>query len=126
MANYELIAAAQSPDDKLMFLNSVIRKLDETDLSESSANARAHFLRAQLCLDLGENEKAKIDARKAVSLRPDNLPLPTNAWRIVADTEEATGNYAGAIEALQKWGETNPSFTTKVSKEITRLRSIMS
>ena len=40
----------------------------------------------------------------------DIIPLPSTAWRILANADEAIGNFDKAIEALQKWATSKPKF----------------
>ena len=125
--SFILFSAAPTVDKKLHLLNSVIRKLDSTDdLSQSAALAHAHTLRAQVHLDAGNHDDAKEHVQQAIAIQatqPHSV-LPSNAYRILADAEEASGNVPAAIAALRQWANVNPSFSTKVAKELSRLASL--
>ncbi len=97
-------------------MTSVIRALEADDTwSKCTAKAHAHALRGQARLDVQQYDAAKADAESAVALGW------TRAYRILADAEEGLGNTAAAVQALQQWGVADPSFRTKVNKEIQRL-----
>lgn len=93
------------------------------DLAQSAANAHAHCLRAKVHLDASNYEQSKSDIHAAMEIQPSSIPLPSAAWRILADAEEASGDCLKAIEALQKWAKTEPQFATKVAKEVGRIRT---
>lgn len=94
-------------------------------LAECAAIAHAHCFRAQVHLDAKRYDLAKEDARKAIEINPSSAPVPVAAWRIQADAEEASGEYGKAIDVLRKWAKANPQYATKISKEISRLQSVL-
>lgn len=82
--------------------------------------AHALVLRAQLLLDNSERlDQAHDDVIRATVLDPKH---PT-VWRVLATVEEERQDIAAAIQALSQWAANQPLFSTKVQKEITRLRS---
>ncbi|CAB9507530.1 expressed unknown protein [Seminavis robusta] len=119
---------ATETDKKLHLLNSVINKLNSIpELAESAANVHAHTLRAQVHLETSNNHSVELamhDIQQAIAMNAKNqlLPLPANAWRILADAQEQSGNIPAAMAALRQWAQLNPSYATKVAKEVSRLQ----
>ena len=68
------------------------------------------------------SQKDWIGAKDDVLMATKIHPYHTTAWRILADIEEALNNPQGAIEALQQWAIANPLVSTKVAKEMERLK----
>ena len=120
---------ATTPEDKLKFLNSVIKKLTSLeDLATSAANAHAHGARAHVHFELQDYDLVKEDARRALEIHhhtPGMPPLPSSVWRVLVDAEEATGQFEAALEVLRQWTDRQPQFATKVAKEAQRVRSKM-
>jgi len=120
-----------SPEKKIKILTPVITSLlsDEksNSLDKSTALAHALVLRADAYLEqtllspLDSNtiHDAHADAQMAISINH----LDGRAYRVLADAEEALGNVIGAMEAVSKWAEVNPSFGTKARNELARLAS---
>eukprot|EP00555_Chaetoceros_dichaeta_P013735 CAMPEP_0198263626 /NCGR_PEP_ID=MMETSP1447-20131203/12916_1 /TAXON_ID=420782 /ORGANISM="Chaetoceros dichaeta, Strain CCMP1751" /LENGTH=267 /DNA_ID=CAMNT_0043952309 /DNA_START=108 /DNA_END=911 /DNA_ORIENTATION=+ len=123
-----------SPEKKIKILTPVITSLlsDEksNSLDKSTALAHALVLRAdayleQALLSPGSSSnsntihEAHTDAQMAISINH----LDGRAYRVLADAEEALGNVIGAMDAVSKWAEVNPSFGTKARKELARLAS---
>lgn len=103
-------------------MSSVISALEKKeDLKDSPAMAHAHVMRAKAYLKKGVYEDAVTDAECAVALDPAH----DQAWRTLADAQEAAGNVQGAVEALKRWSKASPSFSTKANREIQRLRELL-
>jgi hypothetical protein len=84
----------------------------------SRAKAHAHVMRSQVKISQEDWIGAKDDVLMATTIHPYH----TTAWRILADIEEDLNNPQGAIEALQQWAIVNPLVSTKVAKEMERLK----
>lgn len=122
---------ATSPEKKIKILTPAIisllsEKSNSNSLDESTALAHALVLRADayleqtlLSLDSNTIHDAHADAQMAISINH----LDGRAYRVLADAEEALGNVIGAMEAVSKWAEVNPSFGTKARNELARLAS---
>jgi len=131
------VSRVTSPEKKITILTPIIKSLastsssteevDQDALHESTALAHALILRADAYLEqaqLSPNttihiDKAHVDVQMAISI--DHLD--GRAYRLLADVEEAMGNVIGAMEAVSKWAEVNPSFGTKARKRLARLAS---
>jgi len=127
------VSKVTSPEKKITILSPIIKSLMSTSssteddaLHESTALAHALVLRADAYLeqalfspDTTIHDKAHADAQMAISI--DHMD--GRAYRLLADVEEALGNVIGAMEAVSKWAEVNPSFGTKARKELARLAS---
>jgi tetratricopeptide (TPR) repeat protein len=112
----------------LRLYDSVIAKLAGTsDFSRSSALAHAYRARSKYYLDVKEYESARRDALEAIQIRSSSaskealLPSELKAYRLLADAEEAVGNYEKAIQAIQEWKQLDHSSRTKLNGEIQRL-----
>lgn len=116
---------ATSPTKKESLLSSVIDTLSaDSALSRSSTVARALVLRADARLEANPTDTgggALEDAERAAEMEPSY----GKAWRVLADAREARGNLKGAIEAVGRWGETEPSLARKAKAEVGRLKSRM-
>ena len=119
--------ASTPPDEQIKFLNSVIDKLAATPtVAQSAAAAHAHAMRAKYWFEVGQDPtKAVEDAKQALSLSfstssPSASTIQT-AYRALTDALEQQGNIQEAIQAYQQWATLNPSYRTKINKEIQRL-----
>mmetsp|Transcript_18582 Transcript_18582/g.26154 ORF Transcript_18582/g.26154 Transcript_18582/m.26154 type:complete len:254 (-) Transcript_18582:180-941(-) len=113
---------ASSLEKRENLLNSVIKKLSLSDgLKESNAMAHALMLRADTRLEMIplNLDGALQDSKCASEMRVEGFE--GMAWRIRADAEEASGNILGAIDAMENWAKENPTFISKVKKEVVRL-----
>jgi len=130
------VSKVTSPEKKIQILIPIIKSLTSTSstedgqdaLHESTALAHALVLRADAYLEQAllspdatciYADKAHADARMAIAINH----MDGRAYRLLADIEEALGNVIGAMEAVSKWAEVNPSFGTKAKKEMARLAS---
>jgi len=129
------VSKTASPEKKIKILTPIVEALSSASstedgrdaLHQSTALAHALVLRADAYLEQAllspdatvHADKAHADARMAIAI--DHLD--GRAYRLLADVEEALGNVIGAMEALSKWAEVNPSFGTKARKELARLAS---
>jgi hypothetical protein len=118
-------AATATLEDRQRLLQSVIGKLDATvEVSQSAAAALAYAMRAKLWLEAGQDPTKTIaDALHCLSLAAAPRETRKIAFRALADARERSGNIQGAIEALLQWASEDPSYRTKVNKEIQRLSS---
>ena len=86
--------------------------------------SHALLLRADAYLDsfsVDNQSKALEDALRAAEINH----LDGRAYRVIADAHEASGDVLGAMEAVQKWANVNPSFVSKAKNELSRLSSKM-
>lgn len=121
-AHTVFVLTAETLEEKIRFFSSVISALEKKDeLKDSYAMAHAHALRAKVYIKDGEYDHAISDAQCAVKLDPTN----DKAWRTLADAHEACGNLQGAVQALKQWSKARPSFSTKASKEVQRLKELL-
>ena len=90
-------------------------------LSSSAALAQALTIRADARLEAAPQDVngALEDIRRATEMDSSI----GRRWRVRSDAEEAAGNIQGAMEAVSRWAEVEPSFATKAKKELTRLSS---
>jgi hypothetical protein len=123
----------QSPEEKERYASSIIRVLDsETDLSMSTANARASVFLAEVLFVTKRYQDSINEAIKSINrltstsnqneMNPSQCTLLTRAYRVLADVHEQNGNYTAAIESVQAMASYNPAMRTKVTKEVERLR----
>ena len=103
-------------------MNSVIQTLSaDSELDSSSANARAHVLRAEMYYNEKRYQDALRDTTAAIELSGTTDSLKARAWRITADTHLAAGQLDEAVQALQQVAVCNPHFRSKIAKEIQQL-----
>ena len=114
-------------EEKDRCLSSVIQVLQNDPLLRTStANVRAHVLRAAVRLDYGMLEEAARDVSTALAV--DVVPtscsadLVGRAWRTQSDCCQALGKLGEAEEALRQWAKCDPGSRTKAMKEIQMLR----
>jgi len=121
------VETARTSEEKLKFLNSVIKKLTSMpELVASAANAHAHGARAQVYFEIKDYRLAADDARRSIKLLKDlNIDVPSASFRVLVDAEEVSENFEAALEALRQWNDSNPQFATKVAKEAQRVRGKM-
>ena len=118
-----LIARA-SFDDQERCLKSVIDKLSAApDVAQSAATSLAYAMRARYWLESHQDPARAIDdATISLSLASKaSIQTINMAYRALADAQEELGDIPGAIEAYQRWAEHDPSYRTKINKEIQRL-----
>lgn len=114
------------PEEKQRFLSSVIRSLDVDDLvGNSSVHARALLMRAELILSTGQYEQVRRDVQRVLSMDTASVVVRGRACLAAADAYEQEGKISEAIRSLQQWAAIDPSFRSKISNEIERLRSIL-
>jgi uncharacterized protein YcbX len=107
--------------------------------------ARAYALRAQARLDQNLADDALEDAKAALGIlstttttatttsqttsivvaSPSNQWITTRVWRTMVDAYEAKGQIQQAIDSLQQWAAMDLTFSTKIAKEMTRLRQLL-
>ena len=110
---------AKQSEEQDRCLTSVITTLaQKSDFMNSRAKAHAHVMRSQVKIVQEDWIGAKDDVLMAITIHPDH----TTAWRTLADIEEGLNNPQGAMEALQQWAIVNPLVSTKVAKEMERLK----
>uniref|UniRef100_A0A7S4JLI4 Uncharacterized protein n=1 Tax=Odontella aurita TaxID=265563 RepID=A0A7S4JLI4_9STRA len=112
---------ATSPSKKVSLLTSAVDALSgDSTLSSASAVARALVLRADARMDADPTDtggEALGDAQRAAELGPSY----GKAWRTLADAREAGGDFSGAVEAVRRWAEAEPSLARKAKGEVERL-----
>jgi hypothetical protein len=122
---------ANSFEEKDRFLSSVIQVLQNDPLlRSSSANLRAHVLRADARCDCGMFEEGLRDITEGLACVDTNRPtfatheaaLIGRAWRTRADCFCSLGRVGEAENALEQWAVYDPSSRNKASAEIKRLR----
>lgn len=124
---FYLMHAGKPIEERLRLYDSVIAKLTSTnELNESSAVAHAYRARAKYHLDVNEYELARQDALEAIRIRSGSavdslLKTELKVYRLLADAEEALGNFDGAVEAYREWKQLDPPSGTKLNGEIQRL-----
>jgi len=110
-------------EEKEKMVTSVIHALerDESAGMNSHALASAFVMRADARLELAmpNVEGALADSRRAAAIDPGN----GRVWRVLAESEEASGNLDNAVAAVRKWGQIDPESATKAAKESDRLNS---
>jgi hypothetical protein len=107
----------------MLYLDSVVSKLEGSDYAESPAMANALALRAKTYLSSGETTKVIQDAERAVKLKHTATAATLSmAYRAWADAEK---NPMRVIAVLQQWQLDQPSFRTKLQTEINRLMLFM-
>jgi tetratricopeptide (TPR) repeat protein len=116
---------ASSLQEKEKMFSSVIKVLDsDEELRGAHANVHAHLIRALMYYDAGDQERALVDADKTLELSSGKERLlEARAHRVAADANEALGRLPQAILALRNCAASDPSFQTKISKEIERLKA---
>lgn len=123
--------AANSFEEKDRFLSSVIQVLQNDPLlRSSSANLRAHVLRADARCDYGMFEEGLRDITEGLasvdshgpSIATHEAALMGRAWRARADCYCSLGRTAEAEKALEQWAVYDPSSRNKADAEIKRLR----
>lgn len=123
---------ATTLSEKERFLSSVIQVLqNDPILRVSTANIRAHVLRAQAHYDYGMIDEALRDISEALAVAPQVVPdtnlvgaLVGHAYRTRADCFLALNQKEEAEEALLHWARCDPSRRTKAMKEIQLLRQM--
>jgi tetratricopeptide (TPR) repeat protein len=134
------VGTAKDPGEQDRFLSSVIRVLvqamDKEHLNgppytKSSALARAYALRAQAKLDQNLFDEALQDAMAALEIVSNTIStnaaqwITTRVYRTMVDAYEAKGDLRQAMNVLQQWAAVDPTFSTKIAKELTRLRQLL-
>jgi tetratricopeptide (TPR) repeat protein len=135
---YCAVTTAQDPAEQDRLLSSVIRVLvqamdkDHGNVplyTKSSALARAYALRAQARLDQRLADDALQDAMAALEIVPSATSttaatqwITTRVYRTMVDAYEAKGQIPQAMDALQQWAAVDPTFSTKIAKEMARLQ----
>jgi len=128
---------ATTLEKKIKILTRVVKSLlSDSTLCKSTALAHALVLRADAYLEqippsssltdnnLEVTKDAYNDVQKAIEI--NHYVDDGRAYRILADVQELSGNVLGAMEAVTKWAEVNPSFRTKAKKELARLSAVSS
>lgn len=116
-------------DEKDRFLSSVIQALRaDASLAGSLAIAHALVLRAAARSENTDSQGALQDAQEALcALRTTTTPLSvtwqSQAWRIAADSQVDLGDLPAAVGTLEEWASVAPSFRTKLTREIERLKA---
>ena len=88
----------------------------------SSVLARAYMIKAEWHGDAKEYSDALGNAEKALAMTSATRAVQRKAHRIVVDSYTEVKDYDQAIAWLQKWAPHDPSFRTKLNKEIQALR----
>jgi hypothetical protein len=119
--------------ERIRYLTSVITKLEESKQQSTAANAHAHALRAQAYLDEDNHrnnntsrsislDHAIQDARYVVrDLQRDAVATTTTlalAFRTWVDAELQKGQTQHALDVLQEWYHVQPTYRTKLQREI--------
>jgi len=125
LAACDVIGRANKSGDsakKEKLLSSAVSALESSDFSACNALTSALIQRAdaRLYLSPPDVDGALRDSTEATRIQPRN----SRAWRSLAEANEAAGNNAGAIEAVKRWANADPSFSAKAKKEIARLSSL--
>lgn len=116
------IALASCSAEKDAAFTSVIRTLEPQ--GDSSVLARALVMRAEHYHESGRYQETIMDSRKALSM-PVSIQVSRKARRLLADAHTASGQFEEALQCLQEWMNTDPSFKTKIATEIERLRKAL-
>ena len=125
--HYDYLTASTF-DEKERYLSSVIKVLQNDPLLRTStANMRAHIMRAQVRYEYGMLEEALRDLSEAMAVTNNdnqnkNGSLLGLAWRARADCYQGLGQIGEAEEALRQWAVWDPSRRTKAMKEIQEMR----
>lgn len=111
-------------EERENMVTSVIYALERDDCNvgkDSHALASAFVMRAdaRLALDEPNVEGALADSRRAAAIDPSN----GRVWRVLAESEEASGHLDKAVAAVKKWGQVDPESATKAAKESDRLNN---
>jgi hypothetical protein len=115
------------PTEQERLLTSVISKLEvatSTDLAESTALAHALALRARASLERQEWSLASRDAQRATQKEFSKVATPETisvAYRVWADAEQASSGSSSTqnvISVLQQWYKAQPTYRTKLQREI--------
>ena len=117
VCNFYWIIVDLSEQERL--LSSVIKKLEgSTEHNPSTALAHAYALRAKTSFEDLKYPLAIEDAQKAIDCSniATSATLST-AYRVWADAEQACGS-GQAIAVLQRWHRAQPTYRTKLQKEI--------
>jgi tetratricopeptide (TPR) repeat protein len=111
--------------------------------TQSSALARAYAMRAQAKLDQGLLDDALQDARAALEITCPTTTttttsttttspasasrqwITTRVYRTLVDAYQAQGQIQKALDCLQQWLVVDPTFSTKILQEMTRLRQFL-
>lgn len=109
-------------------MNSVISKLEESH-SKSAALAHAYALRAKARLDQERWNEATNDAQNVVLGKLRQVASDASlslSYRVWADAEEklgqnADGNKERVIAVLQHWQKAQPSYRSKLQREMQEL-----
>ncbi|KAG7350866.1 hypothetical protein IV203_010226 [Nitzschia inconspicua] len=109
--------------EQIRYLSSVISKLETSDLQQTAANAHAHALRAQAYVEQGKSEIAIHDAQHVVRELADvaTSTTLTVAYRTWVDAEQQQQHFHDAVTILQEWYHAQPTYRTKLQKEIESL-----
>ena len=121
VCNFYWIIVDLSEQERL--LSSVINKLEgSTEHNPSTALAHAYALRAKTSFEDLKYPLAIEDAQKAIDCSniATSATLST-AYRVWADAEQACGS-GQAIAVLQRWHRAQPTYRTKLQKEIQDIR----
>ena len=121
VCNFYWIIVDLSEQERL--LSSVIKKLEgSTEHNPSTALAHAYALRAKTSFEDLKYPLAIEDAQKAIDYSniATSATLST-AYRVWADAEQACGS-GQAIAVLQRWHRAQPTYRTKLQKEIQDIR----
>jgi (2Fe-2S) ferredoxin len=119
--------ALSSVEEQIRFLTSVIAKLEASEdyqFTFTAANAHAHALRAKAYLEQGVSlDLAMQDAQYVVrDLRDVATPNTlASAFRTWVDAEQHRNNFRQAVTVLQEWYKLQPTFRTKLQREIQEL-----
>lgn len=135
-----------SPEKKIQLLSSVIDQLSSDvtndDLKGSMALLHATLMRSNVYLEMipPNIPFALKDVHYCVKLigfmegiiNKDHQQLFESSsvlfgkvYRVLADAEEASGNYNGAKNAILEWIRLNPSFKAKAEKDLLRLNRML-
>ena len=98
----------------------------------STACARARIYQAEILSELGCYQEAVDEVTKSIqqlsSLSPRDSKtkfqdvLLAKAYRVAAEVYELSGNYAAAIESIERMAIANPDMRSKIVKELERLQ----
>jgi tetratricopeptide (TPR) repeat protein len=116
---------AKTMQEKVKNYESVINALQSDDqLRVSSAHARALILLGSVYCDAGQFDEALKSKDDAFCVFTEGLELPelhAKAHGMAAEAYEGLGRLTEAVEALRQRIACDPSFASKISKEIERL-----
>jgi len=114
-----------SLSEKNRLYSSVIGVLNsDALLSSSCAHARALVFRAQARHEEERYEEAIEDALLATRVPGATVSVASLAWRTLADCYRSQGQVESAIQALRQRAIVDPSYKTKIEKEIAQIKSL--